>query len=245
MREAPRAFPLIDGIPRESPPRPIDPDELPNNTNRRLRSSHRITTASLQGAHNSDRHSLVRYLKEERHHERVRINRPRRDRGRSSIEHSVRAAGRWKISQRRRCAAGSLAHASTRTGDLDVRGWAGTLAKGTATAVEQKKGLDRCRCARVLGDRAFSRSRHVLVGNGHIAHVDNRAIRAGEWLRWRYRIRQRRIQRSVWTRRRRSIRHGRQPVHVRLHNDDISRSERDRRRDVLHVIPKGNKLDLS
>ena len=53
-----------------------------------------------------------------------------------------------------------------------------------------------------------------------------------------------RIQRSVWTGRRGSIRHGRQRVHVELHTVDISGSEGDRRRGVLYDIPEGDELDL-
>ena len=52
------------------------------------------------------------------------------------------------------------------------------------------------------------------------------------------------IQRPVWTGRRGSIRHGRQRVHVELHDDDISGSEGDRRRGVLHDIRERDELDL-
>ena len=51
-------------------------------------------------------------------------------------------------------------------------------------------------------------------------------------------------QRSVWTGRRGSIRHGQQRVHVGLHIDDISGSEGDRQRGVLYDIPERDKLDL-
>src|ERR1035441_10473372 len=46
------------------------------------------------------------------------------------------------------------------------------------------------------------------------------------------------IQRSVWTGRRGIIRHGRQPVHVEIHNDDISGPEGDRQGGVLHDLPE-------
>jgi len=58
------------------------------------------------------------------------------------------------------------------------------------------------------------------------------------------RIRRRGIQRSVWTGLRGSIGHGRQRVHVELHNVDISGCEGDRQRGVLYDIPEGDEFDL-
>ena len=78
--------------------------------------------------------------------------------------------------------------------------------------------MDRGRGADVCGDR---RLRHVL-GNSHVPLGNSSRQRLG-WPR----IRWRGIQRSVWTGRRGSIRHGRQPVHVEIHNDDISGSGGD------------------
>jgi len=97
--------------------------------------------------------------------------------------------------------------------------------------------MDRCRCAALCGDRTFCRPRHVALGN--ISQLPARRR-----LRWRSRIRQRGIQRAVWTRLRGSIRHGRQRVHVGLHDHDISGSAGDGRPVVLHQVPGGVESDL-
>jgi hypothetical protein len=95
---------------------------------------------------------------------------------------------------------------------LGNHGQAGTPAKGTAIAVEQKQSMDRGRCPDVCGDRTCRRLRHVCLGtNGHVP-LGNRDVP---------------LQRSVWTGRRRSSRDGRQCVHVELHNVDIDGSEGD------------------
>ncbi|HEY8803388.1 MAG TPA: hypothetical protein VIN00_09950, partial [Candidatus Dormibacteraeota bacterium] len=67
--------------------------------------------------------------------------------------------------------------------------------------------MDHARCADVCGDRTFRRLRPVL-GNSHFPLGNSSRQR----LRWRSRI-----QRSVWTGLRGSIRHGRQRVQVELH----------------------------
>ena len=84
----------------------------------------------------------------------------------------------------------------------------------------------------VLGDS------HVSLDYGSQQHLDHSGCR---WPGRRSRSR-RRIQRSVWTGRRRIIRHGRRLVHVELHDDDRSGSEGDRQRDAVDDIPAGHEL---
>jgi hypothetical protein len=151
---------------------------------------------------------------------------------------TFRAASCWKFRRRRRCAA-SPASVFARLVGLGNYGQAATPARGTAIAVEQKKSMDHGRCADVCADRTFRWLRHVL-GNGYVPLGNSSRQR----LRWRSRIRRRGIQRSVWTDLRGSIRHGRQRVHVELHDVDIGGPEGDRRRDVIYDIPEGHELDL-
>jgi hypothetical protein len=89
--------------------------------------------------------------------------------------------------------------------------------------------MDRGRCGDVCGDRTFRRLRHVLIGStSHVPLGNSHGF----------------LQRSVWTGRRGSSRHGRQRVHVDLHNVDIDGSEGDRRRGILYDIPEGDELYL-
>ena len=105
-------------------------------------------------------------------------------------------------------------------------------------AGEQETSLDRAgRCAGMCGDRTLRRPRHVPLDDRCQSCPRERS-------RGRCRIRQRSIQRSVWTGLRGSIRHDRQHVHVELHNVDISGSEGDRQQGVLYDIPEGDELDL-
>ena len=120
---------------------------------------------------------------------------------------------------------------------LGDHGQGGTPAKGTAIAVEQKEPMDRGRCGDVCGCRTFRRSGDVPLGISR-ANCVHQPLHRRSPIRWSG------IQRSVWTGRRGSIRHSRQRVQVGLHNDDISGSEGNRRRDVLHKIREEVELDL-
>ena len=90
----------------------------------------------------------------------------------------------------------------------------------------------RCACGRWLCDRRRELNSHVPLSNSSQQRRHRRSqIRRG-------------IQRSVWTGRRGSIRHGQQRVDVELHDDDIGRSAGDRQRGVLDDIPERHELDL-
>jgi hypothetical protein len=118
----------------------------------------------------------------------------------------------------------------------------GTMAKPLRRPRERRlpsnKSTDRHRCAYVCRDRSLRCLRNVLDDSRPTLDDSSRR------LRWRSWIRQRGIQRSVWTGLRGSVRHGRQRVDVELHNDDISGSEGYRQRGVLYDIPEGHELDL-
>ncbi|HEY4867363.1 MAG TPA: hypothetical protein VIK45_17830 [Candidatus Dormibacteraeota bacterium] len=88
--------------------------------------------------------------------------------------------------------------------------------------------MDHRHCADVFGDRTLRRLR--FLGNSHIPLINSHVPLANsnrQRLRWRSRIQRRGIQRSVWTGRRGSGRHGRQRDHVELHDVDINGSEGD------------------
>jgi hypothetical protein len=98
--------------------------------------------------------------------------------------------------------------------------------------------MDHGRCADVCRDRPV-RLRHGR-GNGHVPLGNGSPQRGFR----RCRIRWRRIQCSVWTGRRRCSRHGRQRVHVGLHDVDVNGPDGDGQRGVLDSIPERHEFDL-
>ena len=106
---------------------------------------------------------------------------------------------------------------------------AGAPTTGQATAVG--------RSGDESGDRTLRRSGGATLGIG-------RASCGREPPSGRSHIRRRGVQRPVWTGRRGSIWHRRHRFQVELHHDDISGSEDNRRRHILHEIQEGDDPDF-
>jgi hypothetical protein len=192
----------------------------------RVQSDHSPIRGRLHGPHMNRGHARDSCLTKRSAHERRQPNKPPRDTsGRPRFGRDVRTSGCWHLRHGRRRSA-SPAVVISRPVGLARHGRAGTPVVATAIAVEQKIGMDRCRCPDGCGDRTFRRSRQFPYGNSHLPSDDCRAPRARQ--QQRSRIRRAGVERSVRTCLGRSSRHGRQRHHVGFHDVDIRRSRGDR-----------------
>ena len=149
---------------------------------------------------------------EECRHEQLRTNQPPGDRApRSRTEQDVRVSRYRRFARCNLCIASSIS-VFIQLANLCDHGRASVPAEGPTIAVKREAGTHRGGCADWIGDGIVRRPRHVVLSRGRATHGRQQL----PWTSW---IRRTGFQCTIWTGRRRIVRHGRECGQIELHPD--------------------------